>query len=339
MCSDRSSRGYSLVELMVSTALGVLFLVAMGALFRPALDISHLIAQQAAVQQSARTAFGVLTRELTMAGSGMPGGGIQLPGGIGSQLAKFACDSGGCYLTNNEFSDRRLYALAPGDSKGPLVNGNTTDVVTIAYRDPNSNLDQLPLLEVNPNGDQIRFDGATSPAYDDPVAGVSVGEALVLCNIHGCAAAVATEILTGGFVGLGSDPLKINQPTAEFGNVVSIRDPGVDTRAFRIVIVTYFIDNSSPDLPRLMRQANAHPPQLAALYVENLQLSYDIFDENTATVTGNLADAGGAPNQIRKINISVGSRAPSEGLFGKGYERMTLTTSLNARNLRFRDLY
>ena len=104
-------------------------------------------------------------------------------------------------------------------------------------------------------------------------------------------------------------------------------------------MVTYYIDASNPDALRLMRQVNAHPPQVAAFNVENLQMSYDIFDKNLSAVTNDFSDADGKPNQIRKINMSLGARSPGESLFERGYERLTLTTSVSPRNLRFRDLY
>ena len=337
--SSLSCRGSSLVEMTMSTLLAGVVLLAGGALFRPALDISYLTAQQAAMQQSARTAINVISRELSLAGNGIPGGGIQLPGGTSSVDSKFACDLNNvCYVTSNVYLDERLYALTTGDANGSVVNTITTDVVTVAYRDPNSNLDQFPLVSVT--GNQITLNTSTSPAYDDPNTGVKGGDMLLLCNMNGCAAGVVTNVQINGIVDLGvGDPLNINQPTAEFGNISSILNPATETRAFRILVVTYFLDASNQDALRLMRQVNAHPPQVAAFNVENLQLSYDIFDANLAAVTNDLSSAGGTPNQIRKINLSIGARSPSEALFQKGYTRLTLTTSMSPRNLRFRDLY
>ncbi len=336
-----SSRGSSVLEMMMATLLTGVLLLAGGALFRPAIDVSHMVIQRAAMQQSARSAMNVMSRDLRLAGNGIPGGGIQLPAGAGSVPPKFACDSGGCYLTvsNNQYSDARLYALTTGDEMGEVVNGILTDIVTVAYRDPNSNLDEYPLTEVSVSGNQIQFDISTSPAYDDPDTGVKSGDVLLLCNMNGCAAGAVTSVLADGYVDLGADPLNINQPAAAFGNIASLMNLASETRAFRILVVTYYIDASNPDALRLMRQVNAHPSQVAAFNVENLQLSYDIFDQNSSTVTNDLSDAGGTPNQIRKINMSLGARSPGESLFQRGYERLILTTSVSPRNLRFRDLY
>ena len=337
-----SSRGSSVLELTMSTLLTGVVLLAGGALFRPAIDVSHMVIQRAAMQQSARSAMDVISRDLRLAGNGIPGGGIQLPAGAGSVPPKFACDSGDCYLTvsDNQYSNARLYALTTGDEMGEVVNGILTDIVTVAYRDPNSNLDEYPLTEVSVNGNQIRFDTSTSPAYDDPDTGVKSGDVLLLCNMNGCAAGAVTSVQAGnGVVDLGADPLDINQPSAAFGNIASLMNPASEIRAFRILVVTYYIDASNPDALRLMRQVNAHPSQVAAFNVENLQLSYDIFDQNSSTVTNDLSDAGGTPNQIRKINLSLGARSPGEALFQRGYERLILTTSVSPRNLRYRDLY
>ena len=337
-----SSRGSSVLELTMSTLLTGVVLLAGGALFRPAIDVSHMVIQRAAMQQSARSAMDVISRDLRLAGNGIPGGGIQLPAGAGSVPPKFACDSGSCYLTvsDNQYSNARLYALTTGDEMGEVVNGILTDIVTVAYRDPNSNLDEYPLTEVSVNGNQIRFDTSTSPAYDDPDTGVKSGDVLLLCNMNGCAAGAVTSVQAGnGLVDLGADPLDINQPSAAFGNIASLMNPASEIRAFRILVVTYYIDASNPDALRLMRQVNAHPSQVAAFNVENLQLSYDIFDQNSSTVTNDLSDAGGTPNQIRKINLSLGARSPGEALFQRGYERLILTTSVSPRNLRYRDLY
>jgi hypothetical protein len=141
-----------------------------------------------------------------------------------------------------------------------------------------------------------------------------------------------------------NDPLRFNQSGAEFGNIKGLANPssgGVypPTRAFRVSVVTYYVDNTDVDNPVLMRQVNAHEPVPVAESIENLQLTYDIFDDNTSVATSGLVDASGLPNQVRKINISVLVRSPAEGLFGRDFERANLATSVSTRNLVFRDRY
>jgi hypothetical protein len=88
-----------------------------------------------------------------------------------------------------------------------------------------------------------------------------------------------------------------------------------------------------------MRQVNAHPPMAVAEYVENLQVTYDIYDENTAVAQADLNDAGGQFNQIRKTNIALTVRTPGETLMEQDFQRITLTTSVGPRNMTYRDRY
>jgi hypothetical protein len=89
-----------------------------------------------------------------------------------------------------------------------------------------------------------------------------------------------------------------------------------------------------------MRQVGGQTPIPVAENIENLQASYDIYDETSGTETSNLDDAGlssgKSPNQIRKINLSISARA--NDLKGK-VQRMTLATSVSARDMSFRDRY
>jgi hypothetical protein len=299
------------------------------------------------MQQNARVAINMIARDLTTSATGMPPGGVQLPSGTGSVSAKFACDQSNCYITDNTYADSRLYPVIPGDGKGPTINGQATDVAIVNYRDSTSNLDQLPLVSITTSGDQIEFDAATSPAIDNPATGITAGDVLVLCNVNGCAAGLVTDIQgSTRLVSFASgDRLSFNQPLAAFGNIQSLASPAgsgtyPQTRAFRIQVVTYYIDpGTSATASRLMRQVNAQRPVPVAENIENLQFSYDIFNDVTGVETAGLADAGGTPSQIRKVNLSVGARAPLQRLVGRGLDRVTLATAISPRNVSFRDRY
>lgn len=338
------NRGFSLVEAMVTMILGTIILVASLAFLRPAVDIAELILQKGEMQQNARVAVNLIHRDLSIAGTGMQTGGIQLPDGNGAQNSRFACDQATCYLTNGIFDDKRMYAVTPGNAKGSVINGVSTDVVTLVFKDESVDLDQFPLDAITPSGNQVDFNPATAN-LNDPVVGIRIGDILVLCNANGCAAAVVTQVSGNRVNFAANDPLRFNQPSAAFGNVAALANPGTPagqyppTVAFRVQLVTYYLDDSLPDNPRLFRQVNAQTPSPVAEHVENLQFGYDIFDENTAVATADLSDAGGFPNQIRKINISISVRSPRQLSGGRGFERMTLATSASARNLAFRDRF
>jgi type IV pilus assembly protein PilW len=342
-----SAAGFSLVEIMVAMVAGLVVTASAVALFRQAVDVAYVVTQRAEMQQNARVAINMIARDLTTSATGMPSGGVQLPSGTGAVSAKFACDQSNCYIANNTYADSRLYPVTPGDERGPTINGQKTDVAIVTYRDSASNLDQLPLVSITTSGDQIVFDAGTSPAIDNPATGITAGDILVFCNVNGCAAGVVTDIQasTRQVSFSSGDRLSFNQPLAAFGNIKSLASPAgsgtyPQTRAFRIQVVTYYIDpGSSTTASRLMRQVNAQRPVPVAENIENLQFSYDIFNDVTGVETSGLAGAGGTPNQIRKVNLSVGARAPLQRLVGRGLDRVTLATAISPRNVSFRDRY
>jgi len=341
-----TSRGFSIFELIIAMGLATVVLGGALALTSQAIGISDMVSQRSDMQQNGRVAINMIARDASLAGTGFPTSGVQLASGASSQDSHFACDSGGCYVTNNVYTAERLYATWPGQAGGPTINGMATDVITLVYDDPSSALDEFVLDNIQGSNNKIFFDLATATAYDDAVIGLKEGDVLLMNNINGQAVTTVTSVLTAGEVRLNpNDPLDFNQQgAAAFGHFKSILSPPADpayppTTARRIFIVTYYIDNSDPNVPLLMRQVNAHPPMAVAEYVENLQVTYDIYDELTAVGTAGLDDAGGLPNQIRKTNITLTVRSPGETMIGQDFQRLTLTTSVGPRNLTYRDRY
>ncbi len=347
--SYRTSRGFSIFELIIAMGLATVVLGGALALTSQAIGISDLVSQRSDMQQNGRVAMNMMALDASLAGTGFPTSGIQLPSGDGSGDSHFACDQAtGCHITNNVYTDERLYATWPGQAGGPTINGIATDVLTVVYDDPNSNFNQYILTDIDAEGKKIWFNPATTPAYNDAVFGLQQGDVLLTNNGNGQSVVTVTSIQVNEEVRLttgASDPLDFNQQSgAAFGTFKSTLHPPApalfaDTTVRRIFIVTYYIDDSNPDVPLLMRQVNGHPPTPVAEYVENLQITYDIYDENTAIATADLNDAGGQPNQIRKTNITITVRSPKTTLIEKDFQRITLATSVGPRNLTYKDRY
>ena len=345
--------GYSLVEVLIAVGLSSILMGSGALVFQQGVLVNSAISEHTEMQQSARAALNLIARDLSIAGTGVAEGGIALPSGSGSGAPLFGCDSADCYITDNDYADDNIYAITPGDGIGPTVNGAVTDVVTLVYEDNTVNLNEFPLTNVTTSGSQITFDPATNPPIEDVIAN---GDMLVLCNINGCAAGVVTGIQVAQQRALfaNNDPLNVNQPSASFGNIASILDPPSGptfppTWVIRVQTITYYIEvppgldgtvgTADDGDPRLMFQVNAQSPVPVADGVENLQFSYDVYDDAAEAATANLSGAGGLPNQIRKVNISLTVRSSTAGVFGTGFERMTLSTSVSPRNLSFRDRY
>lgn len=364
---SNANRGFSLIELLVAMALGLIVLAGAVTLFRQGVDISFTVTQRAEMQQNARVALNLLARDLAIAGTGMPPGGITLPSGAGAQNPLRGCQDPACATTFGAFAENppgsgvyKLFPLTPGDGLGvqvalPGAVANT-DIVTVVYDDTTIALDQCPTsppnLSATPSGSQLSFNPANScPALSD----VAIGDFFIICG-NGCAAAAVTSVNTNsGRIGFANnDSLNINQPSAAFGNVASVLDPPAGpaipnpTTYRRILVTTYFIQMApgpdgvpatADDYPRLMLQVNAQPPVPVAENVEDLQFTYDIFDDNAGVATVDLPDAGNAPNQIRKAKIIITVRAPIRGVSGRDFERITVSTSVSVRNLTFRDRF
>ena len=339
------SRGFSLLELIAVLGLGMLVLSGALVLTRQAVGISDMVAQRSEMQQNGRIAINMIARDLGLAGTGFPTDGVQLPGGTSSQYSYFACDPSDCYIADNVHVQERLFAVTPGDAKGPSITGVATDVVTLIYNDATSQFDQYVLTGMDAEGSQIFLDLNTTPAYDDPVVGLKAGDVLALSNANGIAVGTVTQVLSDGEVRLAAnDALGFNQGIAGFGNIKSIMSPPdppdvPPTFVKRINIVSYYLDASDPESAMLMRQVSAHPPVPVAEHVVDLQMTYDIFDDITETAAADLSDAGNFLNQIRKINISLAIRSPVESLLDQNFQRIQLTTSVGPRNLTFRDRY
>ena len=345
--SYRSSRGFSIMELIIAMGLASVVLGGALALTSQAIGISDMVSQRSDMQQNGRVAINMMALDASLAGTGFPTSGIQLASGASSKDSHFACDEvTGCHVTNNVYTDERLYATWPGQAGGPTINGVATDVITVVYDDPTSNFDEYVLATIGSQGKKIWFNPATTPAYNDAIVGLKVGDVLLANNGNGQSVVTVTDVLAAEEVHMKpNDPLDFNQQGgAAFGHFKSTMHPPANplyaaTTVRRIFIITYYIDDSDPDIPLLMRQVNAHPPMAVAEYVENLQVSYDIYDENLAIATANLDDAGGQPNQIRKTNIMLSVRSPGQTRIGQDFQRLTLTTSVGPRNLTYRDRY
>jgi len=336
--------GFSLVEMMVAVTLTLLILGGVISLFQQGINTGAMTTQRTEMQQNARVALNLMAQDLSIAGTGFPLGGIQLPTGSDSQRPRYGCDiDGQCNIAQNA-QDDWLYGITPGHGLGPTINGTATDVVTLVYRDPSLPLDRNVLVSISNPGDSIQVNAGDVSLIADVAHGLKNGDVLVLCNANGCAAGSVTGVSSDTIQFGANDPLNFNQPGVGGGNIASIANSGSPvsyppTSAYRVLITRYYIDSTTS---RLMRQVNALPPAPVAENVENLQITYDTFDDATLTATANLSslpNTYGVLNQIRKINVTISVRAPVQDTFKAQYERFSLKTSVSARNLAFRDRY
>src|SRR5450755_5013640 len=129
MVNMKSSRqkttfGFTLLELMVAISLGLIVMAALAGLFKAGMNSAMLFTQRAETQQNMRAAIDLMVKDISMAGAGLPSGGIQLPAGTGSTATKFGCDQGGiCHVPTSTYPTANyMYGIIPGYQNG--VEGN-----------------------------------------------------------------------------------------------------------------------------------------------------------------------------------------------------------------------
>jgi prepilin-type N-terminal cleavage/methylation domain-containing protein len=358
--TEHNARGFSLLELMVAMALGLMVLAATTQLFKNGMDATILVSQSSEMQQNVRATLNLVAKDVSMAGSGLPPSGVALPFGAGSTPSFFAVDPNRAWLANNTYPLNSMYGIIPGNGNGTEVGqpaiipatGNGADAITVIYADYAFPLNQygtsIPLA--NPNGDKVTFapPGAPPPGFPaiQSPTGLQVGDLILFNNNQGYAVGEITGIAPAGpntdVSFADGDPLNINQSGAANGNIKFLIGGGA-TVATRIWAVTYFIEipaAATRQPPRLMRQVNGQPPSPVADNIIGLDITYDMCDgTNGPNCSGqpNPLAAPFSPSQIHKVNLQVKGQTLTS--YGNKSRSTVLSTSVSTRSLSFKDRY
>jgi prepilin-type N-terminal cleavage/methylation domain-containing protein len=354
MPSQKPRRGFTLVELMVSIAVGLIVMAALASLFKTGMNSAMFVTQRAETQQNMRAAIDLMVKDISMAGAGLPSGGIQLPLG-GTGATKYGCDQTTCHVPTNTYpAGNYMYGIIPGFNNGvegsaviPAAPAAVNDSITTIYADYNFPLWEYDVTFTIPgNGGSITL--VANPLYTpappaiNGAGGIQVGDLIVLSNNLGTAVGEVTDITatTIGFADL--DPLNFNQSGATSNNIKAI-STGANTSAYRLFAVTYYLTvpaNAQTQTPRLMRQVNGLPPAPVADNIINLQFAYDVYNSTTAALDANQPNplgVGDSPNLMQKINLVVMGQSMFNN--GKKSQNLYLATSVSARNMAFRNRY
>jgi hypothetical protein len=124
---------------------------------------------------------------------------------------------------------------------------------------------------------------------------------------------------------------------------------------FKAVMITYYVDNSGANAttPRLTRQVNKggcvgcppkFDPQALAGVVEDLDLTYDLYDGATnptqqPTLPVTIGGVLFTESMIRKVNVHMGVRSETLSKPLQDYVRNHISTSVNVRSLTAVDRY
>lgn len=370
MPKQNSEGGFTLLELMVSMALGLIVLAAMASLFKTGMNSTQLVTQRVETQQNMRAAVDLMVKDIGMAGAGLPSGGLQLPVGGGATAAKYGCDDGGaCHIVNHTYAGNYMYGIMPGYSNGveggasilaapaPAIN----DSITVIYADYNFPLFNYDVtFPSTPDGTSICLTPNTSdptPPTVNAVGGIQPGDLILINGTNGVAVAEATSVSANTITFANTDPLNLNYSKngTTTNNVYALSNSGVgypcpplvavpqttQGTAYRLYVVTYYLTvPGAGQAPRLMRQVNGQTPQPVADDIINLQFAFDVYNSTTNALDANQANpiaAGELPSNIQKINLVVMGQSINNN--GNKSQNLFLATDVSARNMAFRNSY
>ena len=370
----KSQRGFSLLELLIASALGVSAILVMMTLFENGMVTAQKVTQRAEVQQNLRAGIQLMTKDISLAGAGLPSGGLQLSSG---GLSKFACNQAGtCYLTSDTYPNSSsgtanyMYAIEPGYGTG--VQGGATitaapsatnSSITVAYCDynfllepgnftfafPNSTTASVTVVNagVTPNsilapgglnvGDLLLFIVAT-PGNGSSATGTSmVQNAAVVAEITGLPAGGASI----DFV--AADPLNFNF-TSGTNNLAAVAaaagGAGAQVSVCRLEVVSYFIQvpptGGTVQTPRLMRQVNGLTAVPVADNIINLQFTYDVINTVAGTMSANQQNPIAAGLSPSLIQkVNIWIMGAALTPEGNRSQGLYLATSVATRNMSF----
>lgn len=370
---QNSRVGFTLLELMVSMALGLIVMAAMASLFKAGLNTAMVVTQRAETQQNMRSAIDLMVKDISLAGAGLPTGGIQLPTGGTSTPSRYGCDlTGTCHVpTFNYPTGNFMYGIIPGYQNGVEANAaiaaapapRFSDSITVIYTDYNFPVwEYWACFPTGSTGGSLNVypNTAYSPAPPaiNSAGGIQAGD-LIMVSGGGLTAVgeVTTAPTSAAMTFANLDALNINQSGATSGNLNAIQSAVGSCTAststtgansvglYRIFAVTYYINVPAgattvppSQTPRLMRQVNALPPVPVADDIINLQFAYDSDNAGALdTNQPNPLSVGESPNNFQKINIVVMGQSIVQN--SKSSQNMYLATSVSARNMTFRNRY
>jgi hypothetical protein len=366
----RTTLGFTLAELMVAIAVGLVILGSALNLFTQAVKGTMVTSQRAEMQQDFRAAANLLQRDISMAGSGSLGqmglaaSSVGLPSGAGSVAPAYPCSTSTCNYINGASvaypgspSAPLLYSIIPGYRQGITVNAGegATDIITVSYADANLamncySVDVVSATEVifqlptTLPGTCVLPTGVTTvPALNAAGTGLQQGDYILFGTIAaGIVSSITTTTPTSGTYSAAyevlfnsGDPGHINQPTVATGSMKAL-PIGISATlsATRLLQITYYLDISPIDgvTPRLMRIQNGRIPAPVAEGVSCLKFSYDVDNDGVYTAGQTSLSAGITPNMIIKVNILHMSIRTQLDSYS-GYRGLDLQTSISARNL------
>jgi len=367
----RQNAGFSLLEMLVAVAITVIIVVVALDALTQAQHASEGVSLMSDMVENLRAGMDNMSQDLVLAGSGIPTGGISIPTGGGPAINR-PSPVGAPPAAQTFAGLTAIPAVDPGWTLGPAIQG-PSDMVTVIYADsltygplaPQVSLDANAIndpaavapsqacngtIDPSGNGAFVKFDTncITLPAVGN--GAIAPGDLIMFTNAQGntieCVTTVNTGTNTLDFA--AGDPYGLNGTAGTYGSGTMKQlesGPGVypPTFATRIWMVTYYLDNTNPAGPRLMRQVNFNPAKPIAESIEGLQIAYNFVNGNplcgAACTNQPVPPAGMSANQMMSANLFLAARSERPFSWTKKYFRNNLSSQISLRGLAFHNNY
>ena len=79
--SKQSASGFSLIEMLIAMAVGLIVLGGAVSMYSGGTSATWTVTQRAEMQQDSRAAYDLLTQDVSLAGAGLPSGGLAVATG------------------------------------------------------------------------------------------------------------------------------------------------------------------------------------------------------------------------------------------------------------------
>ena len=305
---DRAAAGFTLIELIVSTAIMMVIVGATMTALNEAVKTNQTALQLTSMNNTLRIGLDLMVRDLLQVGQGLPSGRvIQNPSGAGAVQINLPGPPMGAGVTTtykNVAGDPDTSAVTPGWQKGPIINGVRTDMITVLEGD--GSFERMNLTALNNQRMTVALPpgvGTLDISTNGP-NDVLAGQLMMLVKGTNSTLVQVTRVdgaQTAFFE--ANDSLLLNQTAAAAGSITAVLNAApaavggndvpsppsnfVPTTAYRIRMISYYIDAvTSPEHPRLIRRMNNGDPMtfnnnlgnVVAFDVENLRITYDIAD-------------------------------------------------------------
>lgn len=242
---SKQNLGFTLTEMLIAMSVGLVVLGSAAAIYSKSMSTSWTINQKAQMQEDGRAAYNLLTQDISLAGAGIPFGGVAVASG--ATIPKLGCDvtSGNCHLGTANTAAlsfppetgspaiNQLYGLIPGCQNGPTISASigATDTITVAYSDNVLLLPDYTVQFNDTNGNSVTFTNPNPAKYqalNNTAVGLNKGDLILFA--YGSTYAVA-DVTTPPGAGAGpsynvsfanADLLQLNQNAATSSNLTAL---------------------------------------------------------------------------------------------------------------------